>query len=347
MGRGGGGDDTYIHNTDKDKEERYGSLPPTVFAPDGRLYMVERKARDACDIYDASSPLVVSMKFDKGIIIISTPPTSPHAYHPPNDDDDDDDDDGDDGDVVIPLLLNDDDSQLLVEDPMSIVSPTLVVATGGNAVDSCILLQRVLSLVASLLESYSGGAVWSMSLPSSSSSSSSSLKSAWVARKVADMLQLPTQSVGTRAGRLLASSVLVVGCDDNNNNSDKDGDYNIWRIDPTGQFWNCQAAAIGRGAGTVESEILRRTLSSDDNDNNYWETISCQEALTLACQCIMKSHDTTENNNKNSNRPMMMQGIVIRHNNNINERKIEVVSSKTLQKIIESSNDSTTTTIAT
>ena len=25
--------------------------------------------------------------------------------------------------------------------------------------------------------------------------------------------------------------------------------HNLWRIDPTGQFWKCHAAAVGKGAG--------------------------------------------------------------------------------------------------
>lgn len=34
----------------------------------------------------------------------------------------------------------------------------------------------------------------------------------------------------------------------------------LWRVDPTGQFWNCDAAAIGRGAGAAEAWLLRRVL---------------------------------------------------------------------------------------
>jgi len=34
--------------------------------------------------------------------------------------------------------------------------------------------------------------------------------------------------------------------------------HNIWRIDPTGQFWKCNAAAVGRGAGNAEATFLRQ-----------------------------------------------------------------------------------------
>ena len=52
----------------------------------------------------------------------------------------------------------------------------------------------------------------------------------------------------------------------------------IWRIDPTGQFWNCDAAAVGRGAGLVEGAMLRyvrkwkfqkdQKINCDDGNDN-------------------------------------------------------------------------------
>jgi 20S proteasome alpha/beta subunit len=30
----------------------------------------------------------------------------------------------------------------------------------------------------------------------------------------------------------------------------------LWRVDPTGQFWNCKAACIGRGAGLAETYLI-------------------------------------------------------------------------------------------
>mmetsp|Transcript_18682 Transcript_18682/g.28311 ORF Transcript_18682/g.28311 Transcript_18682/m.28311 type:complete len:179 (+) Transcript_18682:38-574(+) len=35
----------------------------------------------------------------------------------------------------------------------------------------------------------------------------------------------------------------------------------LWRVDPTGQFWRLDASAVGRGAASVESELLRRVRS--------------------------------------------------------------------------------------
>lgn len=36
----------------------------------------------------------------------------------------------------------------------------------------------------------------------------------------------------------------------------------LWRVDPTGQFWDCEAAAIGRGAELAESWLMRHLLNS-------------------------------------------------------------------------------------
>jgi hypothetical protein len=39
----------------------------------------------------------------------------------------------------------------------------------------------------------------------------------------------------------------------------------IWRIDPTGQFWDCEVAAVGAGAGLVEGEMMRLVKRSKDD----------------------------------------------------------------------------------
>ena len=47
----------------------------------------------------------------------------------------------------------------------------------------------------------------------------------------------------------------------------------IWRVEPTGQFWNCDVAAVGRGAGVAERIFLKRILNwkrkQDKNDHNH------------------------------------------------------------------------------
>lgn len=100
----------------------------------------------------------------------------------------------------------------------------------------------------------------------------------------------------------------------------------IWRIDPTGQFWNCQGAAVGRGAGQVEAAMLKlvqdwkygrqkdtinganvsnnksddhdqyddldkviRSISNDDVKQCF-RSMTFDEAVKFTCDCIRKVH---------------------------------------------------------
>jgi hypothetical protein len=42
----------------------------------------------------------------------------------------------------------------------------------------------------------------------------------------------------------------------------------IWRIDPTGQFWQCHAAAVGKGAGLVEGAMLQYVQKWKNKNSN-------------------------------------------------------------------------------
>ena len=86
------------------------------------------------------------------------------------------------------------------------------------------------------------------------------------------------------------------------------GHGTLWRIDPTGQFWRCQGAIVGRDSDRAEEEILSRLgermvnnndTRSDDIDNDsdrdatmdletYLESIRCDEALELICDCLQE-----------------------------------------------------------
>ena len=88
-------------------------------------------------------------------------------------------------------------------------------------------------------------------------------------------------------------------------------------MDPTGQFWHCHAAVVGRGSNKVRSQLLRRIAeklalqdktgeASNDEETkaatetetedpaasvssrdvqSYLSTLSVPEAVALACQC--------------------------------------------------------------
>jgi 20S proteasome alpha/beta subunit len=128
------------------------------------------------------------------------------------------------------------------------------------------------------------------------------------ARRLADQQQVLTQQAGK--GRLLASMVLMISA------------YELWRVDPTGQFWQCQAAAIGKKAATVEQLLLdrlsrrkhhyhpkRRLWSLRKTKKNKGENssdmlltpaelhsllseLSIEDALALSTQCITEALET-------------------------------------------------------
>ena len=74
------------------------------------------------------------------------------------------------------------------------------------------------------------------------------------------------------------------------------GQKQIWRIDPTGQFYHCHVAILGRGAGIMEDWFQKHILDEKEdisslestNVQSYFESKSKEEVLNLACQCIQQ-----------------------------------------------------------
>jgi len=58
-------------------EAKYSDIPPNIFAPGGRLYTVEAAMRAVHDASNPMSSLVVAIKYDKGVAIVTTLPRSP------------------------------------------------------------------------------------------------------------------------------------------------------------------------------------------------------------------------------------------------------------------------------
>lgn len=52
----------------------------------------------------------------------------------------------------------------------------------------------------------------------------------------------------------------------------------LWRVDPSGQFWKCRAAAIGRSHHTVEAALVEK----------YKESPSLSEAMHLAVEAMQR-----------------------------------------------------------
>lgn len=171
-------------------EEMYGDRP-SDFAPGGRLYFLERMVTAASSMEDASSNLVVAIYCKEGIVIVTTSTLSPHL-----DILDANDKEKNDEEPTTRLLW------LTTEDlhrpPLARLSPNAWMVTGGNAVDSSILRDKICRISESLQRSNDGG----QPLPCTPVSCAS------LARRVADHLQRPTQTIG-KAGRILAVRNLV------------------------------------------------------------------------------------------------------------------------------------------
>jgi len=196
-----------------------------------------------------------------------------------NDDDDDDvndDDDYDDNDSLTKAATSS-------SAPIAILSSHLLIGSGGKAIDSTILLHRAIEMALSLYTSSDGGLLNFISHYNDNDNDDGRIQSGGVegvhattlSRQLADMAQSSTQTLGGRYGRMLSSSLLVLGTQqhhqqkqqhrrtDDDNNDDNDEDINdddtiiLWRIDPTGQFYKVIASGIGRGGIYAELELMK------------------------------------------------------------------------------------------
>lgn len=334
---------------------RYQSLPPTVFAPSGRLRGAERVVRDAFffpseksaggkggeDDAAESSCTTFALRCGGGdgeeyAVMVGVEAQSPYLHLTG----DGDGDENNDGKTTIapprmPLTIEDDDDTCDIDGPsssampMAVLSPTVLIGVGGRGVDSAVLLRRTSEAALSEYRSDHGGTEWFLSHAEILTAAPPAVGGATgveadvLARTIADMAQSSTQSLGGKYGRMLASSVLVVGKHRQNRISDDDNDFlAIWRVSPTGQFCRSDAAAVGRGAFDVEAEFLNvvkkwrkrqeeRTVGvdtsssssenveaeEDDDDayslsnsdvREYLDTLTVDEALSVAAESLLE-----------------------------------------------------------
>jgi len=183
--------------------------------------------------------------------------------------------------------------------PLSLLPSNLLIGTGGTATDAIALHRTILEIAMELYKEHDNFM--------STHRIKGTVTASMLAKRIANHLQLPTQSAAS-AERMLASAALVVGSDHDLRGNRKKSHLSIWRCDPTGQFWDCSAAAVGRGAGMVEAEIMARVVDclekgtsekadveelvdmiSPKDVGDYLEGISWDDAVILACQCIKKA----------------------------------------------------------
>lgn len=151
------------------EQVRFSQLPPTVFAPSGRLHRVERVCQETTDSLDITSPLVVAMKCEGGkkLVLVCTSPLSPYLVQDYNGENSS-------NNTETPLLLQ----QQQKQSTLSIIGQKILIATAGNAMASAVLRRKIQQIVLSMIqreESIDDPAI--------------------IARYTADLLQIATQSV--------------------------------------------------------------------------------------------------------------------------------------------------------
>jgi len=383
-----GGSDTDFHKSSLNAD-KYSSLPHTIFSPDGRLYNIETNACSVSDAIDLSSSLVLAMKFgsgeDESIIVLSTSHISPHlqshmhsraqeqnSFREKRTDDllnktsGSGGNDEEDKESIIP---NSDSSHRLwshphlhssygdgennrqshnhfkVNMPLSILPSNIIIGTGGTAADSMALHTKIRQLGLALYNENDN--------MRSTHRIQGTVLSSMLAKKIAASLQLPTQS--SASSRMFASAAIVVGPD----GGGRDGRgaksrQSIWRCDPTGQFFNCHMAAVGRGAGTAEAVVMSSVAKQGEDGNadethsielddlvskisskdvqKFLSTLSFDDAVLLACKCIAKALNlSTTNDSADLLQLLGIQGILIRAKSNACQ---EVVHPNILQNAL-------------
>lgn len=155
------------------EQAHFSRLPPTVFAPSGRLHRVERVCQETTDALDITSPLVVAMKCEGGkkLALVGTSPLSPFLVQDYNWDDSH----VNNNTIDIPLLLQ---HQHQIPSTLSLIGQKVLIATAGNAMASVVLQRKIQRIVLSMIEREE-----SIEDP------------AIIARYTADLLQIATQSV--------------------------------------------------------------------------------------------------------------------------------------------------------
>lgn len=320
-----------LPSLDPIEQKRYSSLPPTVFAPTGRLHMIERVGLAAASIDDVAAGLVIALCCGEFTVLVVAGPKSPYMHLTRNVDTDhnegheqtkqQEDISGDDN-YLSPLFVTES-SYPLPPTTTAVLSPNLMVATGGNAADAAVLLDRVQSVASDLHNSNSGGTSFDFDGGHKKRSGMFGVTGADLARRMADLAQIPTQSVGTRTDGMLAASCLILDASPScpllwtEQAAESGNKCGIWKVDPSGQFWSCHAAAIGRGAGLAESlllEELSEKVASDlderdgeedggDKDSDGRQSsesmsseevkacltsLSVDDAIEIACKCIAR-----------------------------------------------------------
>lgn len=304
---------------DWDNLRRYQRMPPSIFAPGGRLHSVERAMEALSSSNDPNCNLVIALNCRDGLVVAT------NGNHPPNAAMFVAGEEGkhrsvytnttsaNSGDCLLdctkpeertsslwlgsaggedasPLPPWSHPSICIVRIPFT-ENENIFAITAGYALHSQILRHRIRQLADSIYEAnddeiFGGNRSWQQRIRSS-------LSVAVLARRLADQFQRPTQNQGQKVPRMLVSCALIVGANEG-----------IWQIDPTGQFWQCQVAVVGHGADQARSHLVQKILAKDLSEINGGEyadadatcaqlhsilkNLSIPDALKLARECFQQ-----------------------------------------------------------
>jgi 20S proteasome alpha/beta subunit len=279
------------------EQSPFNDLPPNTFDPDGRLYIVEDLVHAVASDTDPSSNTVIVALCKDGVVAVTSLPNSPYMSYESTTADLDDETNA--ASTTSLLLL---DTHELSVHPTAVApfcrvsfnGAPILALTAGNAVDGQMLRRRLLQVADAARYS------------DLSSSADSDLSPALVARLLADQNQMRTMQEGK--GRVLAAVAMIWNGD------------SIWRVDPAGQFWKCQACISGRYTTRVERLVLEKLLDavntereSTDDDTQWtsrerndalhaWSQLSTRQVLRIAAQCITEAHGHSLEKSSRDNR---------------------------------------------
>jgi 20S proteasome alpha/beta subunit len=294
--------------------QQYATLPPTVFAPGGRLFSVERACQGVQDD-TPSHNLVVAIHCAEGIVVVTSSLASSYLA----------------GDMPTHHTNSSNRTSWLEEEPLVLpdtgiprppfcrLSSHLWGVTAGHATDAQ-LLRLQLQAVTEDLRGREDSEQESLAQPSV------------VARSLADLRHRATQAPASGQDVLLNATAVVFG---DTPGQGQNGD--LWRVDPTGQFWQCTAVVVGRRADVAEADLLDRlaqrvgvaALPTHDADDTETTTttlrrpspatlrrclaeLTQEEALALAAACIREAlavKTTTSTATMNSASPVSLKGL--------------------------------------
>jgi 20S proteasome alpha/beta subunit len=303
-------------------------IPHYVFAPSGRLYTIEA----ICEAIerDENSNTVVVLQVAQGIVIVTTVPSSPYMKNlqesieaqkkrqteQQNDDDC----------WSSSLWLSEEDVGIspTVSAPFLRVvgSDRILAVTAGNPLEAQILRSRIKEIAQNVHDEFgtSGQSRHDDNKEEEDIPLHEFLET--VARQLADDNQLRTQQF--QHGKVLAATMILIMAAPHTpsnhiletavaHHHTSQQHPGIYRIDPTGQFFPCQAVVAGRRASQLETWLQNQlvqfhkneTTTTRKNPNASVRTVlaqqlSLEQALVLARDCILQAQTTTTSSMKSS-----------------------------------------------